>query len=253
MATSTKRSDQNGGWQCPKCTLHNSNEVDHCLACFTRRSDQPTSSNSTHDEPCGPVKFTKDELSIRSLMKGRAVHWRCPTCHGKLESSIVRCTLCGFVRTNSYADESEGHGIGGRLKNWLGKVGIEVVDTSAVWRCSVCSAENQGEAMICCTCGSERAPHRRSRHEHTKNSTTAHERRTLERPPHPDQHQQKFVPEIPLPFEFLREIQDGRDLWTCSECTYENSLACIHCTMCNASKGKLFSHLEATGSVHALL
>ena len=87
-------------------------------ACFTHRNDQPTSSSSAH-EPCGPVKFIKEDLSVHSLMKGRAVYWNCPTCNGRLESSVVRCTLCGFVRTNSYADESEGQGIGGRLKNWL--------------------------------------------------------------------------------------------------------------------------------------
>ena len=118
MATPKGKIRQDGDWQCPQCTLHNSNEVDCCLACFTHRNDQPTSSSSAH-EPCGPVKFIKEDLSVHSLMKGRAVYWNCPTCNGRLESSVVRCTLCGFVRTNSYADESEGQGIGGRLKNWL--------------------------------------------------------------------------------------------------------------------------------------
>lgn len=251
MATPKRRGGQDGGWQCSKCTLHNSDEVDYCLACLTCRSDQSTSSSFTN-ELCGPVKFTKQELSVRSLMKGRAVHWQCPTCHGKHESSIVRCTLCGFVRTNSYADESEGHGIGGRLKNWLSRVGIEVIDTGAVWRCSVCFVENQGEAMACCVCGSERGAQGRSRQEYTKrtkNSTISHESRSPEIPLPADfskhtSHNQKSALEIPPPPKFSREAQGGRDVWTCSECTYENSFAYSHCTMCNTSKGKLLYHLK---------
>ena len=200
MATPKGKIRQDGDWQCPQCTLHNSNEVDCCLACFTHRNDQPTSSSSAH-EPCGPVKFIKEDLSVHSLMKGRAVYWNCPTCNGRLESSVVRCTLCGFVRTNSYADESEGQGIGGRLKNWLGKVGIELIDTGAVWRCGVCSVENQGEAMVCCSCGNERGAHGDA-----KRFNTGHQRPAPEIFPRPS---------------FSRGA---------------HSLACSHCTM---FKGKI--------------
>ena len=244
MATPKGKIRQDGDWQCPQCTLHNSNEVDCCLACFTHRNDQPTSSSSAH-EPCGPVKFIKEDLSVHSLMKGRAVYWNCPTCNGRLESSVVRCTLCGFVRTNSYADESEGQGIGGRLKNWLGKVGIELIDTGAVWRCGVCSVENQGEAMVCCSCGNERGAHGDA-----KRFNTGHQRPAPEIFPRPSfsrhsfttshqQRQQKPAPEIPPPPKFSIEAQRGREVWICPECTYENSLACSHCTMCNTSKGKI--------------
>ena len=102
-----------------------------------------------------------------------------------------------------------------------------------------------GAGLVCCSCGNERGAHGDA-----KRFNTGHQRPAPEIFPRPSfsrhsfttshqQRQQKPAPEIPPPPKFSIEAQRGREVWICPECTYENSLACSHCTMCNTSKGKI--------------